>query len=161
MLPATAQEKGEQPPASAPAAEPLAERDRGVMETIGRWVDQSLATVKSGLGAGRGTTGAIDAASEAEGKDAAAAASPPAASGMRIPTTWIVSGRQPCLRAPNGGPDCRTATQTLCQTRGYSSGRSLDIQSAQKCPAQILLSGRSPAEGECALETYVTRAVCQ
>jgi hypothetical protein len=39
--------------------------------------------------------------------------------------------------------------------------RSLDTQSAQKCPARVWLSGRLPAENECPLETFVTRAVCQ
>ena len=128
-----------------------------MLGTIGRWVDESLANVKSSL------SGANDLSDQAGSvaKDAAGAAQEAATSVVRIPATGIVTGRQQCLRAPNGGPDCRAATRTMCQTKGYGTGRSLDIQSAQKCPAWVLLSGRQPLEGECSLETYVTRAVCQ
>ena len=127
---------------------------RGVFGAIGRWVDESIANVKSGIGAAR-------EGSDGLGEQAGEAAKDAATSVVRIPGTGVVTGRQQCMPALNGGPDCVVATRTLCQSKGYGSGRSLDIQSAQKCPARVLLSGRAPVEGECTMETYVTRAVCQ
>ena len=80
---------------------------------------------------------------------------------MGLPNARIVTGRERCVIAPNGVPDCRAAADAACRGKGFGSGRSLDTQSAQKCPARVWLSGRLPAEGDCPLETFVTRAVCQ
>jgi hypothetical protein len=162
---AVAQEEAGEPPAPPVSAEPQAQPPRaqptGVLQAIGRLVDDSIATVKSGIGnIGSGAGDIGEQAGDAV-KDTASAAQDAATSVVRIPTTGVVTGRQRCLRAPNGGPDCRAAIQTLCQKKGYASGRSLDVQSAEKCPARVLLSGRQAAAGECTMETYVTRAVCQ
>ena len=143
----------DQPAAPPPSSESQGP-ERGVLGAIGRWVDESIANVKSGIGAAReGADGLGEQAGEAA-KDAATSV-------VRIPGTGVVTGRQHCMPALNGGPDCLVATRMLCQSKGYGSGRSLDIQSAQKCPARVLLSGRAPVDGECTMETYVTRAVCQ
>jgi hypothetical protein len=73
----------------------------------------------------------------------------------------IVTGRERCAAAANGAPDCRSAADAACRAKGFASGKSLDTQSAQKCPARVWLSGRLPADGDCQLETFVTRSVCQ
>jgi hypothetical protein len=75
--------------------------------------------------------------------------------------TSIVSGRVMCPVAVNGAPDCKLASNQLCLAKGYKEGNSLDIESAEKCPAKVYLSGRQGVPGECRTENFVTRAVCQ
>jgi hypothetical protein len=72
-----------------------------------------------------------------------------------------VKGRMACPVAPNGAPDCKTAADKLCQSKGFKDGKSLDTDTTRNCSAKALLSGRKPEESECRTETYVTRAVCQ
>ena len=50
---------------------------------------------------------------------------------------------------------------TLCQGKGFQTGKSLDTQSERKCPARLLLERRVPNDTECPTEIFVTRAVCQ
>jgi hypothetical protein len=144
----------------------------GFLDALGRWFSQSAETVSSGLKGTQDTLTSLgsqagDAAKGAAGAakgaaDAAAGAAVGAAADVaRLPATRVVSGRERCELAPNGAPDCRTAASAVCRTGGFETGTSLDIQSARKCPARLWLSGRAPAEGECAVETFVTRAVCQ
>jgi hypothetical protein len=49
----------------------------------------------------------------------------------------------------------------MCRTGGFSTGQSLDTQAVQKCPARVWLSGRVPQPGECSMEAFVNRAICQ
>lgn len=131
--------------------------DPGLFGSIGRFVDETVAGVTSGFGSARGQ---IDEAAGRAGdtaKDAVDAATKVA----RIPLTSVVAGRQRCVPASNGAPDCEAATVALCAAKGFSTGRSVDIQSAQKCPAAMWLAGRQPNERDCSTETYVTRAMCQ
>ncbi len=72
-----------------------------------------------------------------------------------------VKGRMACPVAANGAPDCKTAADKLCQSKGFKEGKSLDTDTTRNCSAKALLSGRKPDESECRTETYVTRAVCQ
>ena len=72
-----------------------------------------------------------------------------------------VKGRMACPVAANGAPDCKTAADKLCQSKGFKDGKSLDTDTTRNCSAKALLSGRKPEESECRTETYVTRAVCQ
>jgi len=148
---AAAQDAQQSPAPPKPRPEP------GLFGMFGKWVDDTLSDVTSGVGNARGNLD--DAAGKAgdTAKDAADAAAKVA----RIPLTSVVSGRQRCIAAPNQAPDCQAATDALCRDKGFKAGRSVEVQSAQKCPAQVWISGRSPAEGECTMETYVIRAVCQ
>lgn len=73
----------------------------------------------------------------------------------------VVIGRSACPVAGNGAPDCQTASEKLCKAKGYKEGKSLDIETAEKCSAKVYISGRTGAPGECRTENYVTRAVCQ
>jgi hypothetical protein len=78
----------------------------------------------------------------------------------RLGQASIVSGRVVCPVAVNGAPDCKLASNQLCVAKGYKEGNSLDIESAEKCPAKVYLSGRQGVPGECRTENFVTRAVC-
>jgi hypothetical protein len=146
--------------AGAAAAQDAPQRPRpepGLFGIFGKWVDDTLSDVNSGLGDARGTLN--DAAGRAT--DTAKDAADTAAKVARIPLTGVVSGRQRCLAAPNQAPDCQAATDALCRDKGFKSGRSVDVQSAQKCPAEVWISGRQATAAECTMETYVTRAMCQ
>jgi hypothetical protein len=73
----------------------------------------------------------------------------------------VVTGRSMCPMAANGAPDCEAASLQLCKGKGYKEGKSLDIETSEKCSAKVYISGRTGAPGECRTENYVTRAVCQ
>lgn len=164
--------QGTQPPAE-PATSPAAPAPNqsfrpGFIDAFGRWLGNSKAKFDEGLKGTQDTIGGIgshatDAVSNAAGavKNAAGAAKQATGVIVGLPSTRIVTGRQRCPLAPNGAPDCLPAALALCKYRGFTGGRGLDINSAQKCPAWVWLSGRTPEEGKCRTETYVTRAVCQ
>ena len=69
----------------------------------------------------------------------------------------MVTGRTLCPAAANGAPDCKRGADQLCKEKGYAEGRSVDIESTQKCSAKAYFSGN----GACRTENFVTRAVCQ
>jgi len=73
----------------------------------------------------------------------------------------IVKGRQVCPVAANGAPDCKTASDRLCQSKGFKEGKSMDTDAAQSCSAKAMMPGRKPEEGDCRTDNYVTRALCQ
>jgi hypothetical protein len=141
-----------QPQPAPPTTEPQRSVDTpGLFAAIGKFVDESIATVSSGIGSISG--GAGDAVMGAAGaaKDAAA---------IVIPSTAIVSGRAHCPRTVDGGPDCRMAAVFLCQKKGYTMGTSLRVQAEQKCPVWGWIAGDKPV-GKCTTETYLTSASCR
>jgi hypothetical protein len=73
----------------------------------------------------------------------------------------VVAERQRCVVAANGAPDCRRTAEAICRAHGFASGKSLEIQSAEKCPLTALIGGRGSSAGECHTETYIVRSVCQ
>jgi hypothetical protein len=86
----------------------------------------------------------------------------PGESGDGLPRlTTVVKGRMACPLSANGAPDCKVASDKLCQSKGFKEGKSLDTDSARSCSPKSLLSGRKPDEGDCKTENYVTRALCQ
>ncbi len=143
-----------------------------MLESIGNWFKNSFDRMNSGIQDARGTigelgdraTGAAKGAADAakDAADAAREAAKDAAGAVaRLPGARVISGRERCAVAANGAPDCRAAAEAVCRGKGFASGSSLDIQSAQKCPARVWLSGRSSDPGECQIESFVTRAMCQ
>ena len=134
----------QQPPAFGP----------GFLDVLGRWIGESKSKIDEQLKSG--TDAAKDAA-----KDATDAAAQGSGVILGLPGTRVVDGRERCAVAPNGGADCTNAAHALCRSRGFSAGRGLNIDSAQKCPASVWLKGRQPSEGACPTETFVVRAVCQ
>ena len=73
----------------------------------------------------------------------------------------IVSGRVACPASSNGGPDCKQAADQLCQSKGYTDGKSLNADSAEKCSAKVLIPGRARKPDDCRTDTFVTSALCQ
>jgi len=161
---AVAQEQAQPPGAETtpPAAQAPDPGFRpGFLEALGRWFGDSKAAVDSQIKSTQETIGGIGGQANDAAKDALGVARDAAGVIVGLPTARIVNGRERCPQAPNGAPDCRPAAEALCRGKGFASGKGLDISSAQKCPAWVWLSGRKPGEGECSVETFVTRAVCQ
>jgi hypothetical protein len=126
----------------------------GFLDAVGRWLGDSRAAIDSQLKSTQEAIGAIGSRATDAAKDTAGSVS-------AMPGARIVSGRQLCPPAANGAPDCQPSVDALCRTKGFQTGRTLDIASSQRCPTKVWMSGRAPQEGECRLETFVTRAVCQ
>jgi len=127
----------------------------GMFETLGRWLEDSKARIDNQI------KGTADAAKDAA-KDAAEKAGQ-ATTGLMLgwPGTKVAQGRVRCAVAPNGAPDCTEAANALCRSKGYGPGRSMDINTAEKCPTWVWLSGRPAPEGTCKVETFVLQAACQ
>lgn len=142
--------------ASAQDAEPPAEPQQlplfqpDFLDTLGRWLGDSKAKLDGQI---KSTTDAAKEAANAVGQ----------ATGVIFgaPGARIVDGRKRCAVAANGAADCAAAANALCHAKGFTTGRGLDINTAQKCPTWVWLSGRPPPEGVCTTETFVLRAVCQ
>jgi hypothetical protein len=143
------------PPAQAPAPE-----QRGFFATIGHWFDMTTGKLVSGtrkMGQGFKNIGheagvaaktTVDTA-----KDAASAVG-------QLSTSRVVTGHEKCRDAPNGAPDCVAAADTICKTKGFKSGKSVDMTTAEVCPAEVYLAGRNSGPG-CHTVTFVSRALCQ
>jgi hypothetical protein len=155
LAPADAQEPlraQPDPPAAAPAPAPQ-QGPAGPFGTVGRFLDESL------QGLGQGFKGARDQVDDLTGRAGNAAKDAAGSINLRRPS--VVAGRERCPPAPNGAPDCVAATTVMCRANGFETGSSIDMQTEQKCPAEVWAAGRQPAENECVLESYVTRALCQ
>jgi hypothetical protein len=171
------------PPAPSASTAPAP----GTLESVGRWIDSSVTSAGAGIGAAwRGTIGGFggiggQASSAAQGAADAAtsvakgaadvakgaadiassAAKETAGAVTRLPTAQIASGRERCTIAPNGAPDCVAAANALCKAKGFSSGSSIDFENAENCPASVLVAGRQHVQGECPIEYFVTKSLCQ
>ena len=77
----------------------------------------------------------------------------------RLPKQEMVSGRMKCPLAANGAPDCKIAATRMCTDAGYKGGRSIDSDSAEDCPASVLLADKAP-QPVCKVENFVLRALC-
>ena len=157
IAPAGAQEPPRaqpEPPAAAPAPAPQP-APAGPFGTIGRFIDESL------QGLGQGLKGAREQVDDITGRAGNAAKDATRSLPLRRP--GIVAGRERCLPAPNGAPDCVTATAVMCRASGYETGSSIDMQTEQKCPAVTASGPASPPldESQCWLESYVIRALCR
>jgi hypothetical protein len=73
----------------------------------------------------------------------------------------MTSGRMICPASANGAPDCKAAADRLCQAKGYKEGKSLTMDSAEKCSAKVLIPGRTRKPDDCHTDNYVTAALCQ
>jgi hypothetical protein len=168
--PFTTQPPTAQPPTAQP---PNGNYQPGFIDAFGRFIGESASKLNSQLKSTNETLGNLGSQTTSAAKDAAQGAAQAAAQAalgtakeaagviIGLPSQHIVTGRERCAAAANGAPDCRSAADAACRAKGFAAGKSLDTQSAQKCPARVWLSGRLPADGDCQLETFVTRAVCQ
>jgi hypothetical protein len=160
---------GAPPPAPADVPAPPPSQPQGFFDAFGNWVQQGVASVGTGFGAmvgavgeqaGQVAKGAADAASSTA-KGAADVARDTATSVTKLPATGVIGGRERCILAPNGAPDCRVAAEALCRAKGYVGGTSVDFETVEKCPPPYRVSGRNTPEGVCTMEHFVTRALCQ
>src|SRR5215475_11996161 len=131
--------------AQQPQPEPQAEPDPPLsppafLETLGRWFGDPKAKLDEQF---KNTTdaakGAVDAAGQATGAI------------LGLPGTRVAIGRERCAVAANGAPDCAAAADALCRSKGMGPGlgKSLEVNTAQKCPTWVWLSGRPAPEGAC------------
>jgi hypothetical protein len=134
---------------SAPAAEPPPRENPGLINEIGKMIDK-LPGLKS--------TGETIEDLNARAKDAAKGATDTLS---RMTTSSMVTGRMICPISGNGAPDCKTASDKLCQTKNFKEGKSLLTDSAETCSPKVLIPGRARKPDDCRTDTYVTRALCQ
>lgn len=87
--------------------------------------------------------------------------SPETGSGVAMPRSLMVQGRMMCPVAANGAPDCKIASDQLCQTKGFREGKSLNTDAAEHCSPKAYIPGRQREPGDCRTHNYVTRAICQ
>ncbi|VIO67766.1 hypothetical protein [Bradyrhizobium ivorense] len=73
----------------------------------------------------------------------------------------MVTGRAACAVAANGAPDCKIGADRLCQSKGFKEGKSIDINTFEKCSPLVYLPGHKRGPNDCKTENFVTRAVCQ
>lgn len=137
-----------------------AAKERGLFGNITRWFEEQASKLDSHFRGARsevenfGHEAGIAAKTTVEGaKDAADAVT-------RLPTTRVVTGHEKCATAPNGAPDCVVAANAICKTKGFISGKSVDMTTAEICPAQVYMAGRTSGP-DCHSETFVSRALCQ
>ena len=102
----------------------------------------------------------LGGATEAAG-DVAKGVGDAAGAVARLPLTNVVSGKEMCINAPNGAPDCVAASEAMCRAKGFQRGASLDITSTYRCPAIVWAERREPNDKECVNEAFVSKAVCQ
>lgn len=145
--------------AGAQEAGPPSQQD-GFLAAAGRWFDEQFGKLGSGFqdaqknvetfGREAGVAATTTAGGAKEAADAVA----------RIPNTRTINGHATCRTAANGAPDCVAAADTLCRSKGFASGKSLDMTTAEVCPPKVYASGRSSGP-ECKTETFVSSALCQ
>jgi len=176
QLSAAAQETRPPQPVAPPA--PARNYDPGMLDSVGRWFKDSYNRLSSNVEGARGSFSALGDRAGDAAKDAAGAAKETARGAVdtakgavdtakdaadavaRLPNARVVEGRERCAVAANGAPDCRAAVENVCKSKGFGSGSSLEIQSAEKCSARVWIS-RSRSPGDCETQSFVTRAMCQ
>ncbi len=150
------------PPASAapqpaPPVQPPAPSNPGLVEELGKLLKDSASGIRDSAS---GLTSKLPSARDAiDGINNTAKGATDSLSRITpsISAQTMVSGRSICPSAGNGAPDCKLASDNLCREKGYKEGRSVDIETSQKCSAKDYFSGG----GACRTENFVTRAVCQ
>jgi hypothetical protein len=132
----------------------------GFFATIGRWLDRQAKNFNTSFkNAGKGfdefghEAGIAARETANNARDAAHAVT-------HLPKTLVVTGHANCTIAANGAPDCLSAADEVCKAKGFRSGKSLDMTTAEICPPKVYLAGRNSGPG-CHTETFVSRALCQ
>jgi len=138
----------------------VAPEGRGLFGNVTHWFDEQWSWVGSGF---RGARSGVENLSHEAGiaaKSTVEGARDAAGAVTRIPGARVVIGHEKCTIAPNGAPDCVAAAGAICKSRGFDSGKSVDMTMAEVCPPQVYMAGRNSGEG-CHTETFVSRALCQ
>ena len=134
--PASVQQQQPMPPASAP----------GLLDKLGDIIKETVDDMSANL---KGTRSTIDNLNKGAADTL-----------TRLPAGGIALGRAICPRAANGAPDCQVATDTLCKSKGYATGTSLGTETAETCAPRVYVPGYQRKDGDCTIDTYVTRAAC-
>lgn len=162
FAPALAQQQNVQPGSEQQEPQPPAgdnaggNRGGGLIEALGDFFGKAADSLSL-----KGATDTITDLNRKAGEATRDAAKAATDNLGRLPGTRVASGRSVCVIAANGAPDCAAAAVALCKSKGMSGGTSVAFESAERCPAQVWLSGRTPKAGECRTETFVTSAMCQ
>lgn len=136
------------PPQAPPPAAPQSSSRPGLLDTLGGILRDSAEGVSSTL---KGTHERIQDLNKGTLDTLTS-----------IPVAGLASGRALCPRSANGAPDCYAATEKLCKDKGYAvGGRSLDTETSETCNPRVYLPGYKRKDGDCKVETFVTRAACQ
>lgn len=145
---------------AAPGRVAKPQEDPGFFSSIGRWFDRQAENIGSSFKGARGTVENFGHEAGVAARSTVSGAKDAADAVARIPAARVVSGHEKCRLAPNGAPDCIAAANAVCKSKGFESGKSVDMTTAEVCAPQVYLSGRSSGDG-CRTETFVSRALCQ
>jgi hypothetical protein len=127
----------------------------GFIDAVGRWFEEGADKLKTGMQSAQEKLDKLGTQAREATKEATGAV-------VGLPNARVVTARERCAAASNGAPDCNAAAATLCRGKGFSTGKSLDTQTEQKCNSgRFLLEGRAPSSSECPNLIFVTRAMCQ
>jgi hypothetical protein len=143
---------------AAPSQKP--QQSEGFFGSVGRWLEEQTANMGASFNDARKRVEGLSNAAGDAAKTTVEGAKDAADAVVRIPTTRAISGHEKCQLAPNGAPDCVAAANTICKAKGFGSGKSLDMTTAEVCPVKVYMSGRSTGP-ECTTDTFVSRALCQ
>lgn len=135
-------------------------QSEGFLASVSRWFKEQTAFVNSSFQDARKKVEGLNSAAGDAAKSTVEGAKDAANVIARIPSARAVSGHEKCELAANGAPDCVAAANTMCKAKGFESGKSVDMTTADVCPTKVYLSGRSTGP-ECTTETFVSRALCQ
>jgi len=139
---------------------PAAAESPGFFGSIGRWFDEQAAKFNSNMKDARSNVENFGREAGVAAKTTVDNAKGAADAVARIPGARVITGHERCNVAPNGAPDCLAAAMAVCKTKGFESGKSVDMTTSEICPAHVYLSGRNSGEG-CHTETFVSRVLCQ
>jgi hypothetical protein len=137
-----------------------APQNEGFLASVGRWFKEHTTTVNSSFEDARKKVEGFGSAAGDAAKTTVQGAKDAAGAVVRIPAARAVSGHEKCQQAANGAPDCVAAANAMCKAKGFDSGSSLDMTTAEVCPPKVYASGRMSGD-ECKMETFVSRAFCQ
>jgi hypothetical protein len=135
---------------AAPSAPPAREENPSLINEMGRLFEKSLSILPNLKTPGE-TIDDLNARAKDAGDSLSRLAKP----------SSMVTGRMGCPVSANGAPDCKLGADKLCLAKGFKEGKSLNIDSAEKCSAKVYLPGYKRQPGDCRTENYVTRALCQ
>ena len=147
--PAPPDQSAPQPAEPAPAP-PAREENPGLINEMGKLFEKSLSILPT-LKSPSETMDDLNARAKDAGDSLTRLAKP----------SSMVTGRMGCPSAANGAPDCKTGADKLCQSKGFKEGKSLTMDSSEKCSAKVYIPGHKRQPGDCRTENFVTRALCQ
>jgi hypothetical protein len=152
--PAQQSQNNEPPPAAGtPGFDPFG--------SLARWLEESFAKMNSSFKNAKGEVDNFNREAGVAAKSTAEAAKDAADAVARLPNARVVNGHQTCAVSANGAPDCVAAAVAMCKAQGFKTGKSVDMTTAEECPAQVMLGRRAAAPGECKTITFLSRVLCQ